>query len=316
MTASPQPGNQDERACITAAPDGRPCSICRPVTIQRESVEDALENDRCGICLSVDHFREDCPRAAAAAGQTGAGEEADERRRSLPDEWEQMCGGSWDDEHAAKDQGPSAADSGALISDRRQGAARTVSPVATHRPERTTPALPAPSAVHVHVDEYDGVVNCDCSAPSAGQDADDRRCGRCGQIPYVHGLPDSTCVYEPTQAAGQDTGQMRDEIAEIVGNVVLASQQSAWEDLNIGPRRWGEQAAREVLDGPLRQLIAERDEARAQVQQLAAYFDGLADAARIVANVAEGDYGRGHAKGLSSGYRAAADHLRALDGET
>lgn len=29
--------------------------------IVRETVEDALENDRCGICLSVDHFREDCP---------------------------------------------------------------------------------------------------------------------------------------------------------------------------------------------------------------------------------------------------------------
>lgn len=28
--------------------------------IQRESIEDALENDRCGICGSVDHFREDC----------------------------------------------------------------------------------------------------------------------------------------------------------------------------------------------------------------------------------------------------------------
>lgn len=29
--------------------------------IQRETIEDALENDRCGICHSVDHFREDCP---------------------------------------------------------------------------------------------------------------------------------------------------------------------------------------------------------------------------------------------------------------
>lgn len=28
--------------------------------IERLSIEDALENDRCGICLSVDHFREDC----------------------------------------------------------------------------------------------------------------------------------------------------------------------------------------------------------------------------------------------------------------
>ena len=28
--------------------------------IERESIEEALENDRCGICGSVDHFREDC----------------------------------------------------------------------------------------------------------------------------------------------------------------------------------------------------------------------------------------------------------------
>lgn len=27
--------------------------------IERESIEDALENDRCGICGSVEHFRED-----------------------------------------------------------------------------------------------------------------------------------------------------------------------------------------------------------------------------------------------------------------
>lgn len=30
-------------------------------SIQRETVEEALENDRCGICGSVDHFREDHP---------------------------------------------------------------------------------------------------------------------------------------------------------------------------------------------------------------------------------------------------------------
>ena len=53
--------DQQEAECLTADPDGQPCFICRPVTIQRESVEDALENDRCGICLSVEHFREDCP---------------------------------------------------------------------------------------------------------------------------------------------------------------------------------------------------------------------------------------------------------------
>jgi hypothetical protein len=29
--------------------------------IQRETLREALENDRCGICGSVQHFREDCP---------------------------------------------------------------------------------------------------------------------------------------------------------------------------------------------------------------------------------------------------------------
>lgn len=40
------------------------------------------------------------------------------------------------------DQGPTVADSGELTSDRGQGAARTVSPVADHRPGRSAPALP------------------------------------------------------------------------------------------------------------------------------------------------------------------------------
>lgn len=35
-------------------------TLLRSSTIQRESIADALENDRCGRCLSVDHFREDC----------------------------------------------------------------------------------------------------------------------------------------------------------------------------------------------------------------------------------------------------------------
>lgn len=28
--------------------------------IERETIEDAMESDRCGICGSVQHFREDC----------------------------------------------------------------------------------------------------------------------------------------------------------------------------------------------------------------------------------------------------------------
>jgi hypothetical protein len=38
------------------------------VKIERESLADALENDRCGICGSVDHFREDCTLVHAWPG--------------------------------------------------------------------------------------------------------------------------------------------------------------------------------------------------------------------------------------------------------
>jgi hypothetical protein len=40
-------------------PDARDEAEARQ--IERESIEDARENDRCGSCGSVDHFREDCP---------------------------------------------------------------------------------------------------------------------------------------------------------------------------------------------------------------------------------------------------------------
>jgi hypothetical protein len=46
------------------------CGACKGAgrpTIRRESIEDALENDRCGLCGSVDHFREDCPDSMTAA---------------------------------------------------------------------------------------------------------------------------------------------------------------------------------------------------------------------------------------------------------
>lgn len=38
----------------------------------RETLAEALENDRCGICLSVDHFREDCPMRAELARRDAA----------------------------------------------------------------------------------------------------------------------------------------------------------------------------------------------------------------------------------------------------
>lgn len=57
--------------------------------IRRVSVEDELENDRCGICGSVDHFREDCPHPAEASLQIEIleklGRTVDPRLRKLAD---------------------------------------------------------------------------------------------------------------------------------------------------------------------------------------------------------------------------------------
>lgn len=105
-------------------------------------------------------------------------------------------------------------------------------------------------------------------APSAGQDTDDRRCGRCGQIPYVHGLPDSTCVYEPTEA-GQDTERLRDERS--VERHIAAVITKRIPDIEIGDLIV---LRADLLDGPLRQLIAERDTDRAS---LAVFLRKLTD---------------------------------------
>lgn len=45
-------------ACDCVKP---PMRVEQGAPIKRESIAEALENDRCGICGSVDHFREDCP---------------------------------------------------------------------------------------------------------------------------------------------------------------------------------------------------------------------------------------------------------------
>jgi hypothetical protein len=49
---------------VEAAPP--PTAGTPPPGFVRETLDEALENDRCGICLSVDHFREQCPQADAA----------------------------------------------------------------------------------------------------------------------------------------------------------------------------------------------------------------------------------------------------------
>lgn len=49
----------DTELAATARQLFPPEDVLVPPTIQRETIENALENDRCGICGSVDHFRED-----------------------------------------------------------------------------------------------------------------------------------------------------------------------------------------------------------------------------------------------------------------
>jgi hypothetical protein len=46
---------------VEAAPP--PTAGTPPPGFVRETLEEALENDRCGICLSTAHFREQCPQA-------------------------------------------------------------------------------------------------------------------------------------------------------------------------------------------------------------------------------------------------------------
>ena len=76
---------------------------------------------------------------------------------------------------------------------------------------------------------------------------------------------------EPSPSAGQDTGQMRDEIAAVLRKDYESEHEtsepvSAWYPV-----------ADEILDLPsLRQLIAERDQARAQVQRVQRVVDNVA----------------------------------------
>lgn len=194
MTASPQPGNQDERCPVHPGCRHGGWDLGGSPPIVRESIEDALENDRCGICLSVDHFREDCPRAAAAAGETGAGEEADDVHEQAVAAFE-----------------------------------------ADHREQQTV------------------------YAAHEWTSSDPDTCARCD---VEWGDADATCA-EPAPSAGQDTGRLRDEIARWL----------AARDSQDGIARSWHEDADALLDGPLRQLIAERDEAVAKVQRVEVAVD-------------------------------------------
>ena len=46
----------------SSASSPRPSGRVYRRELERLSIADALENDRCGICGSEEHFREDCPK--------------------------------------------------------------------------------------------------------------------------------------------------------------------------------------------------------------------------------------------------------------
>lgn len=302
MTASPQPGNQDERACAC----GHPIGVHMP-----EEIPAGPGERRCwatGPC--------DCTRyvAAAAAGETGAGEEAD-------DVHEQAVA--------------------AFEADHREQ--QTV-----YEAHEWTSSDPDTCA-RCDVEWGDADATCAESAPSAGRDTE-RRCGRCGQIPYVHGLPDSTCVYEPTQAAGQDTERLRDEgpaYDDLTchrgrhedGGLYCSAHGQSWpctdprlrdemaaaiQNANQGSPWW---IADALLHGPLRQLIAERDDlrreldqARAQVQRVREFADELAEDSRTAKRLADEARARGdremqriNMRHARVAHHAAEELRRALD---
>lgn len=226
MTASPQPGNQDERRCV-----------CGDTLGQHD-----VDGDRQCLAGDPDNPWEcDCSefRAAADAGQTGAGEDVD-------DPW----------------------------SEARES------------------------------------VLCACGSPGS------RHAG-------VRGLPldgclDSPCPctkFEPAPSAGQDTGQMRDELIEL---------QRAWAVNRATDRPAFADA---LLDGPLRQLIAERDDlrreldqARGQVQRVREFADELAEDSRTAKRLADEARARGdremqriNMRHARVAHHAAEELRRALD---
>lgn len=233
MTVSPQPGNQDERRCV-----------CGDTLGQHD-----VDGDRQCLAGDPDNPWEcDCSefRAAAAAGETGAGEEADDPWSEARESVLCACG----------------------------------SPGSRHAGVRGLP--------------LDGCLDspCPCTkfepAPSAGQDTDcagcrhpkglhvweyEDCCSGPGPTKYGCGCPAFTTTPPPTldeiraslrpaPSAGQDTGQMRDE-----PEWVSAFFEWAKTDKSPGSYSAAFAAGWSAAQGPLRQLIAERDDLRRELDQ-------------------------------------------------
>lgn len=257
VTASPQPGNQDERCpeWVVVRRCERPAGhagwhragtevrgIATPYDATAADRSDHRDESACPV-VPCPHFvaaigatiAGERSRAAAAAGETGAGEEADVVR-----EWMKH------DSRVPEGRCPATecwytlplnAD-GLVVQHSQSGTLSTCE--GGGRPPRPAATEPAPSAghVHVHVDDYDGVVDCDCSAPSAGQDSGPWRVGRSYRLHVYEGDRPVATFHHAEDAARAVTAVNRQQVAPDSGS------------------------------GPLAQLTAERDEARATVQRV------------------------------------------------
>lgn len=279
---SPQPGNQDERhgrAQLTAL-----CTCGHYQDLHDTPDEADPHGGECVVWRQVEYGRLYCPCpvfcAAAAVGQTGAGEEADDVHEQAvaafeadhreqqtvyeAHEWTSSdpdtcarCDVEWGDADATcAESAPSAGqDTGQM------------------RDERCLPELRDALCRYLD-DQADYADRGDLRADFAElwgyldgplrQLIAERRCGRCGQIPYVHGLPDSTCVYEPTQAAGQDTERLRDEL--FVGSSIHIHR--AGESCNTHCN---------TPDHPYRKALAELDQTRRERDELMREVERLVD---------------------------------------
>lgn len=111
-------------------------------------------------------------------------------------------------------------------------------------------------------------VRAAAAADQPGEEADEVPVPRFGWIkppPYSHRVE-----VAPAPSAGQDTERLRDAIAIWIAKTDHDWTGVSWDD-PYGAR------ADSLLDGPLRQLIAERDQARAQVARVREFAEELAE---------------------------------------
>lgn len=299
MTASPQPGNQDEREAEvvrqwmlnrSAVPEGRcPATECWYTLPLLDGL--IVKHSRSGTVSSCEGSGHPPYDAAAAAGQTGGQDNAGrtfydrtgQTRTDQPSAGEEADGPTEHDVVGTCDWGGCNGDTVALRRDSRDG--RWLSVCTRHRTKASVAVeLVMGSDQREFTDEelrdlqaeLDELERTDPDVAAAAASYDrmvERVTGRT--------LPPR----QPAPSAGQDTGQMRDESREfcelLIGPATLCGEPVMDDD-----DRCAEHRVR-FLASLARQLIAERDDlrreldqARAQVQrvrELAAQYESIAD---------------------------------------